>query len=170
GTGHAVMMARDALANHNGPVIVVAGDSPLLQADSLRTLLEHFDHHRPALLLGSLVVEDATGLGRIVRDTDGKFSGIVEHKDATPQQQEIREVNMSTYVFNGPDLLWALDHLSSDNAQNEYYITDCASLLHRDGRSVDALPVLKPCESLSINDRDQLAIVDAEMRKMGYAR
>ncbi|MFK8110822.1 MAG: sugar phosphate nucleotidyltransferase [Rubripirellula sp.] len=169
GTGHAVQMCRDALKDQTGPTIVVAGDSPLLQASSLEKLLGHFNEQQPALLLGTLKHEDPTGLGRIVRDASGAFTGIVEHKDATPEQLEITEVNMSTYLFNTSDLLRSLDMLSNDNAQSEYYLTDCASLLREAGRPVEAIACLQQCEALSINNPDQLKMVDEEMRKMGYA-
>lgn len=169
GTGHAVQMCRAALKGHEGPTIVVSGDSPLIQTSSLQKLLSHFRQHQPALLLGSLEKEDPTGLGRIVRDRDGNFMGIVEHKDATEEQLAVREVNMSTYLFQTPDLLFALDRLSNDNAQSEYYITDCAQLLREAGRPVEALPVLQECESLSINNVDELKMVDERMRAMGYA-
>lgn len=168
GTGHAVMQCEAHLAGHSGPVIVVAGDSPLLQGSSLQKLLTHFDAQQPALLLGTLIKEDPTGLGRIVRDSDGNFTGIVEHKDASDAQRLIREVNMSTYLFRGPDLVAALAKLGNQNAQREYYLTDCAAILHQAGRPVEALPVLEPCESLSINDPEELRLVDEKMRQLGY--
>ncbi len=168
GTGHAVMQCRELLAKRTGPVIVVAGDSPLLQSSSLQKLLTYFQSNTPALLLGTLMKADPTGLGRIVRDADGAFTGIVEHRDATDEQRLIREVNMSTYLFNGTDLLQSLDRLGNANSQGEYYLTDCAALLHDAGRPVEALPVLEPCEALSINDPNELAMVDAKMRQMGY--
>ena len=93
----------------------------------------------------------------------------MEHKDATPEQLAINEVNMSTYLFQTADLLDSLDRLSNDNAQAEYYLTDCARLLSEAGRQVEALPVLQPCESLSINNKDELKLVDETMRAMGYA-
>ncbi len=169
GTGHAVQMCRDQLADHDGLTLVIAGDSPLIQSSSLIKLIEHFQATRPALLLGTLTKDDPTGLGRIVRDDSGQFTGIVEHKDATDEQREIREVNMSTYLFNNADLLDSLSKLSNDNAQGEYYLTDCARLLHEAGRPVEALPVLKDCESLSINNPEELQVVDQTMRAMGYA-
>lgn len=168
GTGHAVQVCREALAGHDGPVVVVAGDSPLLQSESLRKLLERFRQIRPAVLLGTLVKADPTGLGRIVRDADGQFRQIVEEKDATEQQRQIREVNMSTYVFNAADLREALDRLSNDNSQGEYYITDAPGILLSLGRTVEALPVLADCESLSINNPQELELVDAKMKAMGY--
>ena len=169
GTGHAVQMCRPALETQAGPTIVVAGDSPLIQATSLQKLLQHFRETEPALLLGTLVKEDPTGLGRIVRNSEGEFTGIVEHKDATSEQLAIREVNMSTYLFQTQDLLKGLDQLRNDNAQSEYYLTDCAKLLREAGRPVAALPVLEECESLSINNVDELQRVDEKMRAMGYA-
>ncbi len=169
GTGHAVQMCRPQLEKQTGPTIVVAGDSPLIQPTSLQKLLAQFGETNPALLLGTLLKDDPTGLGRIVRNSDGAFTGIVEHKDATEDQLKINEVNMSTYLFNTPDLLDSLDRLGNDNAQGEYYLTDSARLLFEAGRPVEASPVLQECESLSINNPDELKIVDETMRTMGYA-
>lgn len=170
GTGHAVKMAAPLLEGHRGPVIVVAGDSPLLQPQSVRALLNHFEQHRPACLLGTLHKDNPTGLGRIVRDAAGGFQGIVEEKDATDQQRRITEVNMSTYVFDGPELLHALELLKNDNRQREYYLTDCPGILKAEGKRVEALPVLQPCEALSINTLDEAALVEAEMRRLGYSQ
>ncbi|XZE52835.1 NTP transferase domain-containing protein [Planctomycetaceae bacterium SH139] len=168
GTGHAVQMAAPALQGQQGPVIVVTGDSPLLQSTSLQHLLTHQAEHQTAALLGTLIKEDPTGLGRIVRDSAGKFQRIVEHKDATPEERAIREVNMSTYLFAGPDLLTALNCLRNDNAQGEYYLTDAPGILLEQGRPVNALPVLADCESLSVNTIDELSLVEAKMAEMGY--
>jgi bifunctional UDP-N-acetylglucosamine pyrophosphorylase/glucosamine-1-phosphate N-acetyltransferase/UDP-N-acetylglucosamine pyrophosphorylase len=107
-------------------------------------------------------------LGRIVRDAHGQFVGIVEEKDATAQQRQITEVNMSTYVFEAAELCWALDRLRNDNRQREYYLTDCPGLLKAAGRVVEALPILKPCEALSINTPEELQWVEAEMHRLGY--
>ncbi|MBL6725083.1 MAG: NTP transferase domain-containing protein [Rubripirellula sp.] len=169
GTGHAVQMCREKLQNVDGPTIVVAGDSPLIQSSSLLKLLDSFAATQPSLLLGTLEKEDPTGLGRVVRDESGQFTGIVEHKDASEEQLMIREVNMSTYLFHTPDLLWSLDQLRNNNAQSEYYLTDCASLLHDAGKRVEAFAVLQECEALSINNVDELKLVDERMRAMGYA-
>lgn len=169
GTGHAVDQCRSLLSDHNGPVLVVAGDSPLIQADSVADLLQRFTSGQYACLMGTLIKEDPTGLGRIVRTADGSFARIVEQKDASPQEQAICEVNMSTYMFNGPDLLWALSQLDNSNSQGEYYLTDCPEILLKSGKRVDALPVLKACESLSINTVDELGLVESKMIEMGYA-
>lgn len=166
GTGHAVMMCREQLANHNGPVVVVAGDSPMMQASSIKALLDDFEQSKPACILGTLIHDDPTGLGRIVRDEGGKFVGIVEHKDATPEQLEISEVNMSTYVFDNQKMLAALDSLTDDNKQKEYYITDLPSILLGNNEDVRALPVLKPIEALSVNTLEHLADVERAMAEM----
>jgi len=160
GTGHAVMMCREALVGHAGPVMVVAGDSPMLQRESAERLFAEYDRLHPACILGTATKDDPSGLGRIVRDAKGDFLEIVEQKDATPEQQKIREVNMSTYVFHGPDLLLALDQLKNENAQQEYYLTDCPGILRDAGKAVLALNVLKPVESLSINTVEELAVVE----------
>jgi bifunctional UDP-N-acetylglucosamine pyrophosphorylase/glucosamine-1-phosphate N-acetyltransferase len=165
GTGHAVMMCRPQLAEHAGPVIIVAGDSPMLQATSVAAVLAEFNRRDAACLLGTVERPDPTGYGRIVRDRDGKFTGIIEEKDATPDQRAIREINVSTYVFDAAELLAALDHLRADNSQREYYITDCPAHLLAAGKQVEAIPVLKPCEALSINSPDELAAVEQELRK-----
>jgi bifunctional UDP-N-acetylglucosamine pyrophosphorylase/glucosamine-1-phosphate N-acetyltransferase/UDP-N-acetylglucosamine pyrophosphorylase len=147
GTGHAVKMAAPLLEAHAGPVLIVTGDSPLTQPSSIQELLVHFERHQPACLLGTLHKADPTGLGRIVRDAAGEFLAIVEEKDATPDQRQISEVNMSTYLFDCRELLYALDKLRSDNRQKEFYLTDCPGILKREGKLVEALPVLKDCEA-----------------------
>lgn len=166
GTGHAVMMCRPLLEDHEGPVLVVTGDSPLIQRESVVRLLEAFERDRPACLLGTAFKEDPTGLGRIVRDEAGEFQAIVEERDATEAQRKISEVNMSTYVFNGPDLLSALEQVRANNRQREYYLTDCPGILKRSSGKVRALGVLQPIEALSINTIDELAVVEEVMRQL----
>jgi bifunctional UDP-N-acetylglucosamine pyrophosphorylase/glucosamine-1-phosphate N-acetyltransferase/UDP-N-acetylglucosamine pyrophosphorylase len=187
GTGHAVQMCIPALKSSSvafgeqtgasgedkagsslDPVLVLAGDSPLVQASSLSELLASFLQGQYACLLGTLLKDNPEGLGRIVRDSSGGFMGIVEHKDATPEQRSIREVNMSTYVFDKSRLLWALGELTDNNAQSEYYLTDCPSILLRAGDRVDAKATLKACEALSINTVDELAMVENKMKELGY--
>lgn len=166
GTGHAVMVCRDELAGHTGPVLIVTGDSPMLQASSIKTLLDEFETTQPACLMGTAHRDDPEGLGRIVRDSAGEFEAIVEQKDTTPEQAKITEVNMSTYLFACESLLSSLDKITTNNAQSEYYVTDCPGILKEEGKQVRALAALQPCESLSVNTVDDLAVVEAEMLKM----
>lgn len=164
GTGHAVMMCREALAGFQGQVLIVTGDSPLVQAESVTKLLAEQRRGGYACLLGTAHKADPTGLGRIVRDAAGAFVGIVEEKDATPEQRKITEVNMSCYVFDCGSLLRSLDLLRADNAQKEYYLTDCPGILREAGEKVEASAVLTPNETLSINTVDELAIVEAALK------
>jgi bifunctional UDP-N-acetylglucosamine pyrophosphorylase / glucosamine-1-phosphate N-acetyltransferase len=168
GTGHAVQMCKAQLEKGDSPVLIVAGDSPMIQASSVRELIEGFDEGDYDCLLGTLVKENPYGLGRIVRDSQNGFLRIVEHKDATLEQLQIGEVNMSTYLFDRRSLLWALENLKNNNSQSEYYLTDCPELLLKNGRKVDARAVLKACEALSINTIDELGMVESKMREMGY--
>lgn len=138
----------------------------MLQSESVATLLTEFRRREASCLLGTACRDDPTGYGRIVRDAAGQFAGIVEEKDASAEQRSIREVNLSTYVFAADDLLWALDRLRADNAQGEYYITDCPGLLLAAGRRVEALAVLKPCEALSINNVEELSVVERELERV----
>ncbi|HJQ80320.1 MAG TPA: NTP transferase domain-containing protein [Lacipirellulaceae bacterium] len=170
GTGHAVMMCRRQLAEHDGPVLIMAGDSPMVQVSSLRALLTEFDARRPACLMGTAKKADPTGLGRIVRDAEGRFEAIVEEKDATPNQRTITEVNMSTYVFRPAPLLAALDQLTAHNVQGEYYLTDCPGVLKAAGYAVEALCVLQPCEALSINTVEELKAVEAELKRQASSQ
>jgi bifunctional UDP-N-acetylglucosamine pyrophosphorylase/glucosamine-1-phosphate N-acetyltransferase/UDP-N-acetylglucosamine pyrophosphorylase len=170
GTGHAVRMCAAQLATHDGAVLILAGDSPMTQVSSLRALLEHFAASQPASLLGTATTPNPTGLGRIVRDSAGEFVAIVEEKDAQPEHKAITEVNMSTYVFQPTPLLAALEQLTANNVQGEYYLTDCPGVLKRAGKRVEALCVLAPCEALSINTPEELAIVESEMKRLNRAR
>jgi bifunctional UDP-N-acetylglucosamine pyrophosphorylase/glucosamine-1-phosphate N-acetyltransferase/UDP-N-acetylglucosamine pyrophosphorylase len=166
GTGHAVMMCREHLAGQQGPVVILAGDSPMVQVSSLRTLLAEFEARRPACLLGTGRKANPAGLGRIVRDAQGRFQAIVEEKDASPDQRAITEVNLSTYIFRADALIAALQRLTANNVQGEYYLTDCPGVLKAAGETAEALCVLQPCEALSINTPDELAAVEEEMRRM----
>ena len=165
GTGHAVKVCEDHLEGHDGPVLIVAGDSPMIQPESIRSLLDGFETEALDCLLGTLLKENPQGLGRIVRDEAGRFEAIVEEKDATDEQRAITEVNMSTYLFRPEHLLWALGQLKNNNRQGEFYLTDCPAILLGAGRKVDALPVLKPCEALSVNTVDELAEVEIALQK-----
>ena len=166
GTGHAVKVCEDHLQGHDGPVLIVAGDSPMIQPESIRSLLDGFEIEALDCLLGTLLKDNPQGLGRIVRDKAGRFEGIVEEKDATDEQRAINEVNMSTYLFRPEHLLWALGQLKNNNRQGEFYLTDCPAILLGAGRKIDALPVLKPCEALSVNTVDELAEVEIALQKL----
>ena len=138
----------------------------MIQPSSISRLLSDFQEGQWDCLLGTLLKDDPSGLGRIVRGADGQFERIIEEKDASDEQKLIREVNMSTYLFDSQQLLWALSQLKNANSQGEYYLTDCPEILRNGGRQVDARPVLQPCEALSINTIDELGLVEEKLREI----
>lgn len=164
GTGHAVMMCRRQLQEHHGPVFIIAGDSPMLQASSVRSLLDLYGEEQAACLIGTVDKQNPTGYGRVIRDSQGNFQEIIEEKDATDEQRAIQEVNVSTYVFDSQQLLSALDQLTDNNVQGEYYVTDCPALMKAAGERVSAHNVLQPCEAMSINNMAELREVEEQMR------
>jgi bifunctional UDP-N-acetylglucosamine pyrophosphorylase / glucosamine-1-phosphate N-acetyltransferase len=164
GTGHAVRTALDAAPDVTGTVIVVNGDTPMLRSATLTAMVDA--HERLGLIATVLTarVDDATGLGRIVRDDRGRVAGIVEHRDATPEQLAINEVNTGVFAFDAAALRDALGKLTPANDQGEEYLTDVLDLLVSTGRPVVAHEVSDPEEGLGANDRAQLAALAARMR------
>jgi len=165
GTGDAVRVCRSALDGYRGPVLVLVGDEPLLRPEPLADLLGRQRQEQAACLLGTTLLPDPTGFGRILRDSAGRFLRIVEERDCTPEERAIREVNPSCYVFDLPGLWDALDRLDTRNAQGEYYLTDAPELLRTLGRKVQALNVLAPDDILGVNSRQHLAQAHAIMQQ-----
>ena len=157
GTGDAVRACRTVLSDYQGPVLVLVGDEPLLRPEPLADLLSRQKAEKAACLLGTAILPDPTGFGRILRDTAGHFLRIIEQRDCKPEEIAIREVNPSCYVFELPGLWDALDRLDTGNAQGEYYLTDAPSLLQSLKRKVLALPLLEPDDILGVNTRGHLA-------------
>lgn len=164
GTGDAVRACRSLLGDYEGPALVLVGDEPLLRPEPLADLLERQRSTRAACLLGTAVLDDPTGFGRIVRDSAERFVGIVEQRDCTPEQAAIREINPSCYVFELPVLWDALERLDTGNAQGEYYLTDAPALLQADGFRVAAVPALHAEDILGVNTRQHLAQANLTMR------
>jgi bifunctional UDP-N-acetylglucosamine pyrophosphorylase/glucosamine-1-phosphate N-acetyltransferase len=165
GTGHAARMCEGELKGHRGDVFILAGDGPLIRAEVLRTLLQaHRDEHAAASM-ATAVLDDPTGYGRIVRDAKGEFLQIVEHSDATPEQREIKEVFPSYYCLRSDDLLTALHKLTNDNKKGEYYLTDVYAILRHMGKKVVAVQAVAAEDTLSVNTREQLAMVDEIMQE-----
>jgi bifunctional UDP-N-acetylglucosamine pyrophosphorylase / glucosamine-1-phosphate N-acetyltransferase len=165
GTGDAVKVCRPLLEGYQGPALVLVGDEPLIRPGPLADLLERQHRDQAACLLGTAVVPDPTGFGRILRDSAGRFLRIVEDRDCTPEEKAIREVNPSCYVFDLPGLWDALDRLDTSNVQGEYYLTDAPTLLQAMGRKVVALAVLQPDDILGVNTRQHLAQAHALMQR-----
>ena len=165
GTGHAVMQVRPLLKDHAGTVLLLCGDTPLLTAGTLLKLLAA---HRDSAAAATVLIAcpaDPSGYGRILRDDSGNVSGIVEQKDASPRQLEIPEVNTGIYCFEAGPLFAALDGLTCDNAQKEYYLTDVLAILSRSGQKVGSVLTDDFQETLGINSRVQLAEAEAILRR-----
>jgi bifunctional UDP-N-acetylglucosamine pyrophosphorylase/glucosamine-1-phosphate N-acetyltransferase len=165
GTADAVRAAvphlRDAGSD---PVVVIAGDAPLVSADSLKALVDSHQRTNSGATIATMILEDPSGYGRIVRAPDGTVERVVETKaagDATELELHIREVNTGMFAFDADALISALDDVRADNAQGEYYLPDVIPALRARERTVDAHELAEPAELLGINDRVQLAEVAA---------
>jgi bifunctional UDP-N-acetylglucosamine pyrophosphorylase/glucosamine-1-phosphate N-acetyltransferase len=165
GTGHAALMAAEAMAGYEGPVIVACGDTPMLEADTFVSLLEAHRDSGATATLATSVLADPQGYGRIVRDSSGEFLRIVEQKDASPEERGIREVNAALYCFDSQTLFRILPTIGNSNAQGEYYLTDVLQTLVDEGAKVVAKVFDDPDLLVGINDRWQLALADADMRR-----
>jgi bifunctional UDP-N-acetylglucosamine pyrophosphorylase/glucosamine-1-phosphate N-acetyltransferase len=169
GTGRAVWCALQAISGAGrdlaGPLVVIAGDTPLLDGATLRELLDAHVHDQNAVTVLTAEVDDATGYGRIVRDEDGLVASIVEHRDATPAQLAITEINTSTYVFDAATLVEALGRVDQANDQGEMYLTDVVAIARADGKPVRALATDDPITVEGVNDRVQLAALRAELNR-----
>lgn len=162
----AVGAGRDHDGALEGPVVVLAGDIPMLDGGTLRELLAAHVADGNAVTVLTTEVADATGYGRVVRDpATGEVTGIVEHKDADDAQREIREINSSVYVFDAAVLRGALGRLGRDNAQGEVYLTDVLAIARADGGAVRALRVDDPWLVEGANDRAQMSVLRAEMNR-----
>lgn len=167
GTGHAVMQARDFITAHkDDDIIVLNGDGPLIDADTLNKAYDYHKENNNSITLISAIVKDTNGIGHIKRDENGKLERIIEHKDATEEEKKnLNESNAGFYWFNGNDLLYALDNITNNNAQNEYYITDSVAILIAAGKNAGAYVVEDAEVTLGANDRRQLNILNNIMRK-----
>lgn len=164
GTGHAVLVCRDHLVELTGPVLVLAGDGPLIRPETLREVVETHRNEQAACTLATCIMPDPARYGRILRDEDGKLLGIVEYLDADETQRAIREVNVSMYCFDAEALRSVLPRLTNDNAKGEYYLTDVIALLREDGQTLAAVPAVPPEEAMGINTRDDLVAAERVMR------
>jgi bifunctional UDP-N-acetylglucosamine pyrophosphorylase / glucosamine-1-phosphate N-acetyltransferase len=165
GTGHAVRCAEGALAAFEGPVLVLAGDAPLLRSETLVQLVAKWRETRSACVLLSARFPDPAGYGRVVRDESDGVAAIVEHRDLVPESLVTDECNAGVYCFEARRLFEALARVTPGNAQGEYYLTDVIGILRADGLAVDALTLDDPDESHGINTRVQLATATRAMQR-----
>jgi UDP-N-acetylglucosamine pyrophosphorylase len=156
GTGHAVMQAEAPLRGFAGDVLVLSGDVPLLTHATAQDLIDHHRSTGVAATVLTAVLDDATGYGRVVRGPDGHVTAIVEHKDATEEVRQIREINSGIYVFRQDRLFDGLHHITPDNVQKEYYLTDIFQYFWRHHFPVAAVAADDPIEIRGVNTVQQL--------------
>ena len=157
GTADAVNSCREAFAGVGGSVVVLSGDCPLITPQTIRRLVERREQTGAAAVVLSMIPEDPFGYGRIVRTTAGEFERIIEQKDCTPAQAAIVECNSGFYCFDADYLFQALEQVSTNNAQGEYYLTDVVEIARHAGRVVEAMVADDADECLGVNTRVQLA-------------
>jgi bifunctional UDP-N-acetylglucosamine pyrophosphorylase / glucosamine-1-phosphate N-acetyltransferase len=165
GTGHAVRIALDSFSpDVDGTVIVLPGDVPLLTSETLQRMLSRHHETSAAATVLTAVLPDATGYGRVVRDSDDHVVAIVEERDADELTSQLTEINTSVYAFDIEKLRVALRQITTDNAQGEEYLTDVIGVLVAAGEVVSSVTTPEPLETLGVNDRVQLAAVRRAMR------
>ncbi|WP_066687987.1 bifunctional UDP-N-acetylglucosamine diphosphorylase/glucosamine-1-phosphate N-acetyltransferase GlmU [Christensenella intestinihominis] len=164
GSGHAVMCAARELEGFTGYTLIIAGDMPLLRAGTVRALVDAAEKGNYACTMLTAQLEDPYGYGRILRNELGDVTAIVEEKDATEEQREIKEVNASCYCVCTPLLLECLKEIKPANAQGEYYLTDIVGLLNARGEKVGAYIAEDAQECMGVNDRVQLAQISEILR------
>ncbi|MGC4745660.1 bifunctional UDP-N-acetylglucosamine diphosphorylase/glucosamine-1-phosphate N-acetyltransferase GlmU [Micromonospora sp. DT201] len=164
GTGHAVRIALEAVPDGAGTVVVINGDVPLLRPETVGALVTAHEEAAAAATVLAAEVPDPTGLGRIVRDADGRLEQIVEERDADATQRAIREINAGIYAFDAVRLREALGKLSTDNDQGEEYLTDVFGLLRSAGEPVAVHVAVDHSETLGCNDRVELATLRRLLR------
>ncbi|WP_209853009.1 bifunctional UDP-N-acetylglucosamine diphosphorylase/glucosamine-1-phosphate N-acetyltransferase GlmU [Paenibacillus sediminis] len=165
GTGHAVKQAKSLIGNEEGTTVVICGDTPLVTSETLEALIQLHESKGAAATILTATLDNPKGYGRVIRDEDGSVLRIVEQKDCTPDEDAVQEINTGTYCFDNAKLFAALEQLNNNNAQQEYYLTDCIAILRNEGNMVQAYRTADPAESIGVNDRVALAEAERIMRE-----
>jgi UDP-N-acetylglucosamine diphosphorylase/glucosamine-1-phosphate N-acetyltransferase len=164
GTGHAVMCAMPVIPDHVSSVVVLCGDVPLIQAATIDQLVsDHLLHHRDVTAL-AVQVADPTGYGRMIMDSDGRLTAIIEQADADECQKQIDVINTGFYVIEKAFLDQALPRLDANNAQNEIYLTDIIGYGHRNGRNIGVMVGEDAQQFMGVNSREELAVAENLMK------
>lgn len=160
GTGHAVQCAYPALEGFDGSVLVCCGDMPLMKKETYESLCRTHEKDGNTCTILSGISQEQLPYGRIIRDSANNFARIVEDKDCTPEEKEVRELNAGVYLFRAAQLFDALGNLKCDNAQGEYYLTDVPAWILNHGGKVGVCPTCTPEEMLGVNTPAQLEQVE----------
>ncbi|MBG9453941.1 bifunctional N-acetylglucosamine-1-phosphate uridyltransferase/glucosamine-1-phosphate acetyltransferase [Lysinibacillus sphaericus] len=164
GTAHAVQQAEAILSSEEGTTLVVCGDTPLIRPETMQALFEHHQAKKAKATILTAIAENPTGYGRILRGDNGQVEQIVEQKDASAEQQLVKEINTGTYCFDNKALFETLKLVKNDNAQGEYYLPDVIEILQKQGEVVEAYVTGDFEETLGVNDRVALSQAEALMR------
>ena len=170
GTGDAVESARSRLENSDSLLVVLYGDMPLIRTETLQKLVAHHGETSAACSILSVEMQNPTGYGRVVRNEDGSFARIVEQRDATTEQRQIREINSGIYCFDARELFQALRLVKPANEQGEYYLTDVAEIILSRGSNVSVYRHDDPREVSGINTRAELAEFENLLRRSTIRR
>ena len=165
GTGDAVMAARSQFAGRDSLLLVLSGDVPLIRQETLESFIDNHRSNQAACSLLSVRLENPTGYGRVIRDGNDTFVRIIEQKDATPEEQKIKEINAGIYCFDSRKLFTALERVSPSNKQGEYYLTDVPQILLADGEAVNVYLHGDAREVSGINTRAELAEFENLVRR-----
>lgn len=165
GTGHAVMQTESVLGGFSGDLLVLCGDTPLIQGETVQRLAEQHKREKNAATVLTAVFDNPTGYGRVIRSESGTVEKIVEQKDASPEELAVKEINSGFYCFDAVELYKALSKLSPANAQGEYYLTDVLEIMKAKGLRVGAMIVDDNEEIIGINNRSQLATAEKVIRE-----
>ena len=164
GTAHAIQQADQLLGSLEGTTLVVCGDTPLIRPETMQALFDHHQKTNAKATILTAITDNPTGYGRILRDSTGQVSQIVEQKDATEEQRLVKEINTGTYCFDNKLLFETLKLVKNDNAQGEYYLPDVIEILQKQGEVVSAYVTNDFDETLGVNDRFALSQAEELMR------
>lgn len=165
GTGHAVRQAEGLLGSEEGTTIVICGDTPLVQASTIKSMLELHASSGAAATVLTASFDNPTGYGRVIRGEDGTVQRIVEQKDCSPVEAAVKEINTGTYCFDNRKLFEALAKVTSNNAQGEYYLTDVIGIFRESGEPVQGYCTEDLAEAIGVNDRVALSEAERFMRE-----
>lgn len=165
GTAHAVQQTASLIEGLAGTTLVVCGDTPLIRPETMQALLDQHAETQAKATILTAIADNPTGYGRILRNSAGIVEKIVEQKDASPEEQQVKEINTGTYCFDNEALFEALKLVSNDNVQGEYYLPDVIEILQKQGEIVAAYATDSFDETLGVNDRVALSQAESIMRK-----
>lgn len=165
GTAHAVMQAKEALGDQKGTTLVICGDTPLITSETMSALIKQHEETGAKATILTAIAENPNGYGRIIRNSDGAVERIIEHKDANEEELCIHEINAGTYCFDNETLFEALENVTNENTQGEYYLPDVIAILTAKNELVTAFQTDDFEETLGVNDRVALSEAERIMRK-----